>query len=268
MMLHPLPSIAFPQAEPRLLSARRTLRCWLGALCLLGMASGCRLDRDAPLEEAKNPVDTSPVAHELPPLLLNDDTKDLLLTWVNDKGDFLVVHKPADVPQEGREKVRVVVTTKEEGTENLVYVADLRSKAPDGHYKVSTMTRAQWNELGADRRKARIEALLPPKPSDPPPADSGASTTGGAKEAIIYGADWCKPCHDAESYLKSLGVKVTKKNIEKSSAARAEMQQKLHKAGKAGASIPIIDVMGQLFVGFNKAVLKAAVERGAKPKTL
>jgi glutaredoxin len=78
--------------------------------------------------------------------------------------------------------------------------------------------------------------------------------------AIVYGADWCKPCHDAERYLKSLGVRVTKKNIEESRAAQAEMQQKLARAQRSGSSIPVIDVMGRILIGYSPGSLKQAVE--------
>jgi glutaredoxin len=76
----------------------------------------------------------------------------------------------------------------------------------------------------------------------------------------VYGADWCKPCHDAERYLKSLGVAVTKKNIEESRAAQAEMQEKLARSNRAGSSIPVIDVMGKIFIGYSPQSLRQAVE--------
>ena len=65
---------------------------------------------------------------------------------------------------------------------------------------------------------------------------------------------------DLERYLKSLGVSVTKKNIEESRAAQAEMQQKLARANRSGSSIPVIDVMGRIFVGYSPGSLKQAVE--------
>ena len=46
----------------------------------------------------------APKPVELPPLELKEDTANLLLTWIDDKGDFHVVQKPADVPKEGRDK--------------------------------------------------------------------------------------------------------------------------------------------------------------------
>jgi glutaredoxin len=149
-----------------------------------------------------------------------------------------------------------------------VYVADLNQKASDGSYSVATLTRAEWNELGAERRKVRLDELIKKREEQAALPQPSGPIADGKTEAVIYGADWCKPCHQAEDYLKTLGVAVTKKDIDKSPSARAEMNQKLDRAGKSGASIPVIDVMGQLFVGFNRGVLRRAVEKSSKRKTL
>lgn len=200
----------------------------------------------------------------LPPLELRDDTPNLLLTWVAPDGDFHVVEKIEEVPAEHRQQVRVVQTSEPAGTSALVYVANLSEKRPDGTYPVATLPRSEWEKIGADRRKTRLEALAPGQ--TPPPADSASPGAGAPAEAsaaisaIVYGADWCKPCHDAERYLKSLGVTVTMKNIEESRAAQAEMQAKLARVHRTGAGIPVIDVMGKIFVGYSPGSLKQAVD--------
>lgn len=206
------------------------------------------------------------------PFEVRDDTPDLLLTWIDDQGDFHVVQTVAEVPETNRAQVRVVNTTKDEGAGQTVLVADLRTKDATGSYPVVAMERSRWNELGADKRKVRMEALAPKAATTgeaSPAADSKGSAATGTVRAVIYGASWCKPCHDAEALLKKLGVDVVKKDIEESRAAQAEMQQRLAEAGRGGASIPVIDVAGQLFVGFEPRQLTAAVERAragqAKP---
>jgi glutaredoxin len=177
--------------------------------------------------------------------------------------------------------VRVVPTDQAEGSGASVYVADLTVKRPDGTYAVSTLPRSEWEKLGADLRKTRMEALAPSAKPAAPEGSAGAGNAvagnptldaqqaNGAVSAIIYGADWCKPCHDAQRYLESLGVSVTKKNIEESRSAQAEMQEKLARSNRAGSSIPVIDVMGRIFVGYNPGSLKQAVDsarRGNAPK--
>ena len=83
----------------------------------------------------------------------------------------------------------------------------------------------------------------------------------------IYGASWCKPCHEAQAYLKARGVAVNFKDIDDSDAARSEMQGKLQRAGLGGASIPVIDVMGQILIGYSPRALDRALEsaRASKP---
>jgi len=217
-------------------------------------------------------------APQLPALVLKDDTAGALLTWIDDQGDFHVVEHVAEVPEAGRETVRVVLADRKDGTGESIYVADLRTKGADGAYPVKTMSRSAWDELGASKRKARLEALAPKAaPSAPAAADSSEGTEAapsaaqaGEVRAIIYGASWCGPCHQAEALLKSLGVKVTKKDIEENDDAQREMQEKLARAHRRGGSIPVIDVMGQLFIGFSEGALRAAVARAraGQPATL
>jgi glutaredoxin len=214
----------------------------------------------------------TPKSSELPALSIKADTPNLLLTWIDDKGDFHVVDKPNAVPAESRKTVRVVVTDKEAGTGDMVYVADLNETAADGTYRVKTLSRAAWDELGAARRKARLEALAPAASASAPGAASGAPAAAPAKGAlanvvaIIYGASWCKPCHDAEAYLRQRGVNVVKKDIEENEAAASEMKRKLDRAGMGGASIPVIDIMGRIMIGFSPSALDRALEaaRGTK----
>lgn len=245
---------------------RRLLPIWTLLLCLLSGA--CH--EDAPGQKTEE--SQAPKKNQLPTLSIREDTPNLLLTYVDDQGDFHVVQKPSDVPPEARKLVRVVVTDKEAGTGELVYVTDLKETTPDGNYRLKTMTRAAWDEIGASKRKSRLEALAPPPPSAAPSA-SAAGAPHGTKgpssrvSAIVYGAAWCKPCHDAERYLKQRGVSVVKKDIDESDAAAAEMKRKLERAGLHGASIPVIDVMGQILVGFSPSALDRAIQsaQGAEP---
>lgn len=249
-------------------------RLLLSLTLSLLLAAGCK----KPTTDGQGDDTTKPKSVELPPLEVKADTPNLLLTWVDDKGDFHVTQKPADVPTEGRGTVRVVVTTREEGTGALVYVANLDETTANGAYRLKTMSRAQWEELGAGKRKARMEALAPSALPSSLPAPGGAEgkAPGGAAGkapatgvvAIIYGADWCKPCHDAERYLKQRGATVIKKDIDQNEVAAEEMHRKLEKVGRSGASIPVIDIMGQIQVGFSPAALEQALETARSAKGL
>jgi glutaredoxin len=238
------------------------------AACVLALslvASGCKQKSTG--KPGGPAASGSAAGAELPPLVLRDDTPNLLLTWVDEQGDFHVAEHVADVPEAGRAEVRVVVADRPDGTSDTVYVADLRSKQADGSYPVKALPRKDWDEIGASKRKTRLEALAPS--AAPPPAASGPSSIpAGEVTAIIYGASWCGPCHEAEALLKSLGVKVTKKDIEESAEAEHEMEEKLRRAHRRGGSIPVIDVMGQIFVGFSAGTLRDAVDRARRGQTL
>jgi len=246
------------------MTRRPTLALFLVAA--LAMTSACRRKETGAPGEASSAGSAAPAS--LPPIVFKDDTPNALLTWIDDQGEFHVVEHASEIPEPARAAVRVVLTSRTDGTGDSVYVADLTRKAPDGSYEVRSMTRASWDELGASKRKARLEALAPsaapPAPSAGPasaPDRPGSSATKGEITAIIYGASWCGPCHQAEALLKSLGVKVTKKDIEASEDAEREMQEVLRRAHRHGGSIPVIDIMGQVFIGFSESAIRAAVER-------
>jgi glutaredoxin len=263
--------VAFGRARSRFARGAGVVTRLLTLLLVLLALPACRSSSSPEKNDGTKPASAAPRPNELPPLAVKADTPNLLLTWIDPQGDFHVVQKPSEVPAEARKQVRVVVVDKEVGTGELVYVADLNETAADGSYRLKTFTRAQWDELGASRRKARLEALAPsavPPPSASAPPAAGPKAGGASKVvAIIYGASWCKPCHQAADYLKGRGVTVIEKDIEESEAAQAEMRQKLERAGRGGASIPVIDVMGQILVGYSPSALDRAIQaaQAAKP---
>jgi glutaredoxin len=209
----------------------------------------------------------APQGMALSPLEFTDNTPELLLTWVDEQGDFHVVQKPADVPAPSRERVRVVVTTRAEGTLDSVYVADLSKPTAPGSYRAQPMPRADWEQLGAARRKARLEALAPSASASAPAAQPSAAVTSGT--VVLYGAAWCGACRQARRYLQERGVPVVEKDVESGEAVAKELSQKLAKAGKPPTnSIPVIDVGGQLLVGFDPRALDQALARLKSQRTL
>jgi len=244
---------------------------WLTLLfaCVALALPACK--RPAPGDELSEPAEA--VNKPLPELKLSDDTPELLLTWVDAKGDAHAVSKPGDVPAEGRDRVRVVVTTREDGTRDLFYVTNLTVKAADGTYPVSTMSRREWDNLITERRQAlaaaAASAAAPDDLVEPPPGaiDPGAKAHPAGFTVIVYGASWCGACHQAVAYLKRRKVPVVEKDIEQDPAAESEMRAKLARAGVHGGSIPVIDVKGKILIGFEPHALEAAVV-GASAVTL
>ena len=227
--------------------------------------SGCSHKKDdgtTPTSEQKS----------LPALTISDDTPDLMLTWIDEKGEPHVEIHPADVPAPGRAMVRVIVADREDGTKESFYVADLTHKGGDGTYPTQTMSRRAWEAEIEKRRTEYLARTAPPPPLGPangpllpgtPPAAGGPGDKAppSGLTVVIYGASWCHPCHQAQDYLKSKGIPVVLKDIEENPGAASEMRQKLERSGQRGGSIPVIDVGGQILVGFSTDALDRALSR-------
>lgn len=248
---------------------RRVLVALLAAL-VVWAASGCSSKRSS---SGAGP-DPTPGG-----IVVNESSTGLLLTWVDSKGDFHVEQRVGDVPIEGRDAVRVVDPNREEGTSSdKVFVVDLRAAKPDGSYPVSTMTRSDFEALAVARREKAGPTLAsaaprasgsaaPPVPTNgggaPDPNanhENGPSSPSGRPDVIIYGAEWCGPCHQAQAYLKKRGIAFVEKDVDSDPGAVKEMQAKLAKAGmNSRGSIPVIDVRGHMMIGFDAQALDDAL---------
>jgi glutaredoxin len=238
------------------LATRLVARSVALVLVLVLADGGCRRSHDAPTAD--------------PPatLIVRQESVGLLLTWIDDKGDFHVETSVADVPMMGRDAVRVVDPTHEDtAPTDSVTVVDLRQAGPDGNYPVRTMPRADFEAMAVARREKAGPTLASagPAPSPPPGGSRAAGAAGDPSKAsarsvvVIYGAEWCGACHEAAKYLRSKGIPYVDKDVEKDPGAAAEMQQKLAKNGLHEGSIPVIDVGGKVMVGFNPAEIDAAL---------
>jgi glutaredoxin len=226
----------------------------------LGSASGCSRHTDDGTEPG--------ITKELPSLAIRDETPNLMLTWVDEHGDTHVELHPGDVPDEGRSLVRVVVSDREDGTRDQFYVTDLTQQKTGGEYACRTMPRRGWEDLIEKRRQAYLAKVAPPAPQPsgappgaPTPNADKAPTAASSLTVVIYGAAWCKPCHEAADYLKRKGVQVIVKDVDTTPEAQDEMRDKLTRAGIRGGSIPIIDVRGQILIGFSPSALDRAVAK-------
>lgn len=199
-------------------------------------------------------------------IVVKASSEGLLLTWIDDKGDFHVEQKVGDVPMMGRDAVRVVDPNSEDGThEDKVFVADLRQAHPDGTYSVSVMTKHDFENIAEARREKKGPTLATVASATPsstvgtnPPGDNGG--TGVAQTTvIIYGAEWCGACHEAAAYLRRKGIPFVEKDIEKDPQAAHEMQSKLKMNGIRTGSIPVIDVRGKVMVGFSAPSIDEAL---------
>ena len=189
----------------------------------------------------------------LPQVELTDQTKDILLTWIDEVGDFHGTQSISEIKEANKEHVRVVFTNSNSVDPERVWVADLRQKDSKGGYVIRSMARSAWEELGASHRKSRLEALGAPAPG----ADAGPNSE---VDAVIYGAEWCGACHEMAKYLKAKGIKFVEKDVDKSSVVQAELQSKFAKARiPPTSSIPVTEINGRLIVGFNPQAVDSAL---------
>ena len=197
-------------------------------------------------------------------IAVSDASEGLLLTWIDEKGDFHTEMHAKDVPLVGRDAVKVVDTTKDEGTHaDKVFVADLRTAKADGTYPVRTMTRAQFDDLAVARRQKHGPTLADvgkdaggkqgviAAPNTTATAGGTNSAQVGRPAVIVYGASWCGACHEAAAYFRMKGIPYVEKDVEEDHTAALEMKSKLNRAGLPGGSIPVIDVRGKVMVGFD-----------------
>jgi glutaredoxin len=237
------------------------------AVALVSFAGGCKRPPPAPAEDSVSGADAGPP-------VVKDSSEGLLFTWIDEKGEFHVQEKPADVPLVGRDAVRVVDPTTYDGSNpGKIFVADLRVPLADGTYPVKASTRAEFDALAEARRVKNGPTLASAsRAAAPDPGSAGAGpdtahaqggqmqTPGAARPAvIIYGASWCGACHEAAAYLKRKGIPFIEKDIEEDANAAREMQAKLAHAGKRSGSIPVIDVRGKVMVGFNAREVDSAL---------
>lgn len=203
----------------------------------------------------------APATSDQPPaptLVVRDDSTGLTFSYVTTDGGFQLAKKVADVPYEARDVVRVWSEVSGDGIVGpWVYVVDLRQRLGDGTYKVDVMRREAFDEVAAKRRTKGQPARASGQAADKgAPRDAARQ---GKLVAIIYGAEWCKPCHQVEDFLKHKGIPFVHRDIEADEGAEQEMRTKLRKAGLRAGSIPVVDIGGQILIGYDPEALDQAI---------
>ena len=224
------------------------------ALCLLTALLACGPEKppapDRPATAAGGVKADEAAPADAP--VLAAEAKDCVLTYAGERGQFADCNKPADVPEEARGLVRVTLLGGPAPPEGRVWVVNLRSPGADGAWQLSTVERGLFEELALGTgRSSKVENLpeLPPGLEPPPAAPEGG-------EVVVYKTDWCGVCKQLTAYLDRKGVKYVAKDIEKDPAAAAEMRAKAEKKGVKTGSVPIVDVRGELMVGFDRGRLE------------
>jgi glutaredoxin-like YruB-family protein len=74
------------------------------------------------------------------------------------------------------------------------------------------------------------------------------------KSVLIYGAEWCPPCHVAKNYLKNHGIEYEYRNVDENQAWAVEA---VTKSGQTG--IPVIIIEDEIIIGFDRPKIDAAL---------
>jgi len=86
--------------------------------------------------------------------------------------------------------------------------------------------------------------------SKPSAGSTSTVATSRSGPVIIYTTSWCGGCKQAKEYMRSKGISFIETNVASSAAARAEKDSKA-----PGSGVPVLDVKGQILVGFDAAAL-------------
>jgi glutaredoxin len=172
-----------------------------------------------------------------------------VLTYAGDRGRFADTSKPETVPEEAKGLVRVRLLEGQAAPPGTVWVANLRTPDEGGkRYRLQAVERDDFEELALGQ--GRSSAVDLPQGLEPP---KQLAVTDGV---VVYKTAWCGVCKQVESYLKKKGVAYEAKDIEQDRQAAGELQAKAQAQNVRTGSVPIIDVRGQLVVGFDRARLE------------
>ncbi len=72
----------------------------------------------------------------------------------------------------------------------------------------------------------------------------------------IYSTNWCGFCKMAKQYFDSKSVEFTEKNIEEDTEAYKEVMTKLNGDFRG---VPVIDIDGEIILGFDRPKIDAAL---------
>ena len=202
-----------------------------------------------------------------PPFPMRGDLEGLFLVWFDQEGAH-TAGKRSEIPEAHRQEVRVdslAIAPEQRLDPEFVYVADLRAPGREGQYAVRKVRREDFEaHIEAARRgaiaarRSSDESVENRAPEEPQAHNDSTATA----DVIIYGASWCGACHTAAQWLTAHQIPFVEKDIEREPGAREEMMRKAEAAGIQPSGIPVIDVRGQLMMGFDPHQMQAMLAAG------
>jgi glutaredoxin len=200
----------------------------------------------APQSPAEGRAPEASATQTAPPLVPGET--EAILTYAAERGSFADTANVEEVPDDARGLVRVALLGANAPPPGTVWVANLRKPQDDGSFALTTVPRELFEEYALGQgRSSKVEL-----PDGLEPPEQVGSVEG---QIVVYKTSWCGVCKKLEAYLKRKGVDYEAKDIEKDRAAAAELQAKARDEGIPTGSVPVIDVGGELLVGFDRARL-------------
>jgi len=197
---------------------------------------------------------------EFAKIRITDEAKGLLFTYLLADGSFETVDSIDKVPKEARDQV-IVVDTKlspeKRRSSQVIYVADLSSPRDDGTYPYSLVSRYKFER----------DLLREPTKAGVLPEECKALAVSPPDRVVIYSTSWCGVCRAAEAFMKKEGIPFVDKDVEADPAAQKELACKALKAGKRLSGVPVLDIGGELQLGFDRDRLLAAARRLKPPSS-
>lgn len=123
--------------------------------------------------------------------------------------------------------------------------------APSDSFEASDLkARAEQEQADRARGLTTVDALeraMRDAPVDRQPV--AARPSGGV---VLYGTEWCGYCKKARAWLTKRRIQFVDRDVEADPAAAAELAAKAAALGLKLRGVPVIDVRGQLMVGFGE----------------
>ncbi len=231
-------------SRPRLV---RFAAFFVAAIFLAALAVGCSKPTTdgAPNDTERQSSEEGESENEGPALpVVNDTSKTLLFSYMDERGQTRTTGSVSEIPPAVRSRVYVVdlsKTPEERQAHKYAFFADLTRKDAAGNYSVVVVSRY-------DGAKGAASALSP--------VPDGA--------VVLYSAQWCGYCKKAKKWFREKNVAFIERDVEKQPGAQQELQDKLKAAGIGAGGIPVIDVAGDIIVGFDQPRLQALLSKMPK----
>jgi glutaredoxin len=146
--------------------------------------------------------------------------------------------------------------------------ATTRDTSSFGPRDTQSETRLQWLR-GAAGNTPSASAVAPAE-SAPVPATQATSEAASRPQrrsiagvsVIVYTTSWCPVCRRAKDWLRGNGIAYEERDIETSSDNARKVR-----ILNPRASIPTIDVDGEVLIGFSEPQMVAVLERAAQKRS-